>query len=231
MSNPFDNVPSSADVPETINKKDITNLTVAIERFEAAVNREETTVKNQEELAGALFEIFLDDDGSMKDFAHITELKSILRQSSQVLSNVTDKVENLVKSVPTSIEVHLCDEDRNRLDKNFLSWKDVFRLHPWGFLSVGALVGICLMGAIMMCNSASNQKHEYEQRINQLDRWHQENAEAISFGQFYRENYPKKYREWQTGRWQQDIAYRDSLIRANSLDRLKRLYEQPELPY
>ncbi len=35
----------------------------------------------------------------------------------------------------------------------------------------------------------------------------------------------KKYREWQTGRWQQDIAYRDSLIRTHSLDRLKRLYE------
>ncbi len=48
---------------------------------------------------------------------------------------------------------------------------------------------------------------------------------AISSGKFYRENYPKKYSEWQTGRWQQDIAYRDSLIHAHSLDRLKRLYE------
>ncbi len=221
MSNPFDNVPSSADVPEAINKKDITNLTAAIERFETAVKREETTVKNQEELAGALFEIFLDDDGSMKDFAHIAELRSILRQSSQVLNNTADKVENIVKSVPTSIEVHLSDEDRNRLDKNFLSWKDVFRLHPWGFLSVGALVGICLIGSIMMSNSASDKKHEYEQRINQLNLWHQDNTETISFGQFYRENYPKKYREWQTGRWQQDIAYRDSLVRTHSLDRLR----------
>lgn len=81
------------------------------------------------------------------------------------------------------------------------------------------------MSSIMMSNSASDKKHEYEQLIYELDRWHQDNAEAISFGQFYRENYPKKYREWQTGRWQQDIAYRDSLIHAHSLDRLKRLYE------
>ena len=29
---------------------------------------------------------------------------------------------------------------------------------------------------------------------------------------------------WQTGRWQQDIAYRDSLRHSHSLDRLKRLY-------
>ncbi len=200
-------------------------MTAAIERFETAVNREETTVKNQEELAGALFEIFLDDDGSMKDFAHITELKSILRQSSQVLSNTTEKVENLVKSVPTSIEVHLCDEDRNRLDSNFLRLKNLIKLHLPLVLSLGAFVGICLMGCIMMCRSASDKKHEYEQRINQLDRWHQENTEAISFGQFYRENYPKKYREGQTGRWQQDIAYRDSLIRTHSLDCLKQLYE------
>lgn len=142
MSNPFDNVPSSADVPETINKKDITNLTAAIERFETALNREETTVKNQEELAGALFEIFLDDDGSMKDFAHITGLKSILRQSSQVFNNATDKVENLVKSVPTGIEVHLCDEDRNRLDSNFLRLKNLIKLHLPLVLSLGAFVGI-----------------------------------------------------------------------------------------
>lgn len=225
MSNPFDNVPSSADVPETLNKKDITALTAAIERFETAVNREETTVKNQEELAGALFEIFLDDDGSMKDFVHIMELKSILRQSSQVLSNATDKVANLVKSVPTSIEVHLCDEDRRRLDSNFLRLKNLIKLHLPLVLSLGAFVGICLMGSIMMSISAADKKHQYEQRINQLDHWHQDNAEAISFGQFYRENYPKKYREWKTGRWQQDIAYRDSLIHAHSIDRLKHLYE------
>ena len=78
----------------------------------------------------------------------------------------------------------------------------------------------------MLSNSASNKRHEYEQRINELDSWQPENAEAISFGQFYREEYPKKYRgEWQTGRWQQDIAYHDSLIHALFLDRLKHLHE------
>jgi len=37
----------------------------------------------------------------------------------------------------------------------------------------------------------------------------------------YRENFPKQYRDWQTGSWQQDIAYRDSLRHAHSLARLK----------
>ena len=103
--------------------------------------------------------------------------------------------------------------------------KNLIKLNFPIVVGIGALVGICLTGSIMVCNSAANKRHEYEQRINELDRWHQENAEAISFGQFYRENYPKKYREWQTGRWQQDIAYHDSLIRAHSLDRLTHLHE------
>ncbi len=58
--------------------------------------------------------------------------------------------------------------------------------------------------------------------------WYEDNAESIAFGQFYRENFPKQYRDWQTGRWQQDIAYRDSLRHAHSLDRLKRLYSPAE---
>ena len=66
------------------------------------------------------------------------------------------------------------------------------------FSAEGALVGGCIMGSIMVSNSAYNKRLEYKQCIKELDRWHQENAEAISFGQFYRENYPKKYREWQT---------------------------------
>ena len=70
MSNPFDNVPSTADVPETVDKKTITALTSLVERFEAAISREEAVAKNQEELAGVMFETFLDDDGSIKDIAH-----------------------------------------------------------------------------------------------------------------------------------------------------------------
>ncbi|MBD5226326.1 MAG: hypothetical protein HDS68_10270 [Bacteroidales bacterium] len=103
--------------------------------------------------------------------------------------------------------------------------KNLIKLNFPIVLGIGAIVGICLMGSIMVCNSAANKRHKYEQRLSELDRWHQENAEAISFGQFCRENSLKKYREWQTGRWQQDIVYRDSPIRAHSLDRLKRLHQ------
>ena len=81
MSNPFDNVPSTADLPETVDKKTIIALTSLVERFEAAISREEATAKNQKELAGVMFETFLDDDGSIKDIAHSTEIISILREN------------------------------------------------------------------------------------------------------------------------------------------------------
>ena len=226
MSNPFDNVPSTADVPETVDKKSLTTLTTLTERFEAAISREEAVAKNQEELAGVMFETFLDDDGSIKDIAHSAEIISAIRQNQSAMDRYCERIEASQREIPSSIEAHLCDEDRDRLDTNFIRLKNLIKLNFPIVIGIGALVGICLMGSIMVCNSAANKRHKYEQRINELDRWHQENAEAISFGQFYRENYPKKYREWQTGRWQHDIAYRDSLIRTHSLDRLKYLHEE-----
>lgn len=39
MSNPFNNIPSTADVPETVDKKSITALISLAERFEAAISR------------------------------------------------------------------------------------------------------------------------------------------------------------------------------------------------
>ena len=225
MNNPFDNVPSTADVPETVDKKNIATQTSLVERFEAAISREETVAKNQEELAGVMFETFLDDDGSIKDFAHTKRLESAMRQTTQMMEESSEKVETAFKSIPSTTEARFCDEDRNRLDTNFIRLKNLIKLNFPIVIGIGALVGICLTGSVMVCNSATNKRHMYEQRIEELVRWHQENAEAISFGQFYRENYPKKYREWQTGYWRQDIAYRDSLIRTHSLDRLKHLYE------
>ena len=225
MNNPFDNVPSTADVPETVDKKSIAAQTSLVERFEAAISREEAVAKNQEELAGVMFETFLDDDGSIKDIAHTKRLESAMRQTSQMMEESSEKVETAVKSIPSTTEARFCDEDRNRLDTNFIRLKNLIKLNFPIVIGIGALVGICLTGSVMVCNSAANKRHMYEQRIEELVRWHQENAEAISFGQFYRENYPKKYREWQTGYWRQDIAYRDSLIRTHSLDRLKHLYE------
>lgn len=79
MSNPFDNVPSSANVPETPDKKDITNLAELVSRIEDATRRFEASAKSSEELAGAVFEALLDDDGTMKDFGHACEIRMMLR--------------------------------------------------------------------------------------------------------------------------------------------------------
>lgn len=225
MSNPFDNVPSSANVLETTDTKNIAEL---VSRLQDVTRRFEASAKSSEELAGAVFEALLDDDGTMKDFGHACEIRMILRDEATTRAIFHDRLERQLDSIPTAIEATLSENDRKRLDDNFKSWADVFRLYLPTFGIVGLIVGICIMGSILVSRSASDTKHDYETRIGQLDRWYEDNAESIAFGHFYRENFPKQYRDWQTGRWQQDIAYRDSLRHAHSLARLKRLYTPAE---
>ena len=225
MSNPFENVPASADVPGTIDKKTVSALSGIADRFEKAASRNEAIVKNEEELAGVIFDLLLDDDGSVKDFGHAAEIRALIDNARKLQERCIANLGEIIRSVPTSVKAELGEEDRKRLDSNFKSWKDVFRLYLPSFGIVGAIVGIILTGSIMLSNSASDAKREYEQRISQLERWYEDNADAVAFGQFYRENYPKQYRQWHTGQWQHDIAYRDSLRRAHSLDRLRRLYQ------
>ena len=228
MSNPFDNVPSSANVPEVPDKKDVANLAELVSRFEDATRCFEASAKSSEELAGAVFEALLDEDGTMKDFGHSYEIRTMLRDEATTRAIFHDRLERQLDSIPTAIEAILSEDDRKRLDDNFKSWTDVFRLHLPTFGIVGLVIGICIMGSILVAHSASNTRRDYENRIGQLDRWYEDNAEAIVFGQFYRENFPKQYRDWQTGRWQQDIAYRDSIRHTHSLSRLKRLYSPAE---
>lgn len=228
MSNPFEKVPSSADVPGAIDKETVSALSVIADRFEKAASRSEAIVKNEEELVGVIFDLLLDDDGSVKDFGHAAEIRELIGNAGKLQERGIANLGEIIKSVPTSVKAELSNDDRKRLYSNFKNWKDVFRLYLPSFGIVGAIVGIVLTGSIMLSTSASNTKREYEQRIGQLDRWYEDNADAIAFGQFYRENYPKQYRQWHTGQWQQDIAYRDSLRRAHSLDRLRRLYESED---
>ena len=225
MINPFENVPSSADVSDTIDRKTVSTLSGIADRFERAASRSEAIIKNEEELAGVIFDLLLDDDGSVKDFSHAAEIRALIDNARKLQERCIANLGEIIRSIPTSVRAELGEEDRKLLDSNFRSWKDVFRLYLPTFGIVGAIVGIILTGSIMLSNSASDAKREYEQRISQLERWYEDNADAIAFGQFYRENYPKQYRQWHTGHWQQDIAYRDSLRRAHSLDRLKRQYQ------
>ena len=131
-----------------------------------------------------MFETFLDDDGSIKEIAHYAEIISAILQNQSALDRYCERIEAAQREMPSSIEAHLCDEDRDRLDADFIRLENLIKLNFPIVIGIGALVGICLMGSIMVCNSAAKKRHKYEQRITELDRWHQENDDAISFGQF-----------------------------------------------
>lgn len=228
MSNPFDNVPSSPDAPEAIGKKTVSRLESLLDRDEQLTARKEAIVKHEEEITGEVFETLLNDDGTMKDFTHSAEIRNLIDKTGKMQQQAEAAFYEIIRSIPTKVVARLSDDDRKTLASNFRSWKDVFRLYIPAFGIVALAVSLILTGSLMLMNTAADTKRKYEQRISQLDRWYDDNAEAISFGQFYRENYPKQYREWHTGQWQRDIAVRDSLRRAHSLDRFRRLYESEE---
>ena len=171
MSNPFDNVPSSANVPEVPDKKDVANLAELVSRFEDATRCFEASAKSSEELAGAVFEALLDEDGTMKDFGHSYEIRTMLRDEATTRAIFHDRLERQLDSIPTAIEATLSDDDRKRLDNNFKSWTDVFRLHLPTFGIVGLVVGICIMSSILVLRSASDTRRDYENRSGQLNRW------------------------------------------------------------
>ena len=227
MSNPFDNVPSSPDASEVIDKKTVSRLESLLDRDEQLTARREAIVKHEEEITGEVYEPLLNDDGTMKDFTHSAEIRNLIDKTGNMQQQAEAAFYEIIKSIPTKVVARLSDDDRNPLASNFQSWKVVIRLYLPSIAIVGFTVGIILMGSIMLYAFASDKKEAYEQRISQLDRWYDDNAEAISFGQFYRENYPKQYREWHTGQWQRDIAVRGSLRRAYSLDSLIRLNADP----
>ena len=128
MSNPFENVPSSADVPGTIDRKTVSTLSGIADRFEKAASRSEAIVKNEEELAGVIFDLLLDDDGSVKDFGHAAEIRELIDNAGKLQERGIANLGEIIRSAPTSVKAELGEEDRKRLDSNFRSWKDVFRL-------------------------------------------------------------------------------------------------------
>lgn len=181
MSNPFDNVPSLANVPETPDKKDIANLAELVSRIEDATRHFEASAKSSEELGGAVFEALLDADGTMKDFGHSYEIRTMLRDEATTRAIFHDRLERQLDSITTAIEATLSEDDRKRLDDNFKSWTDVFRMYLPTFGIVGLIVGICIMGSILVSRSASDTRRDYENRIEHLDHWYEDNAEAIAF--------------------------------------------------
>ena len=54
-------------------------------KFEFPKKRVEADAKNIEELAGVMFETFLDDDGSIKDIAHSAEIIYAFRQNQSAM--------------------------------------------------------------------------------------------------------------------------------------------------
>ena len=74
-----------------------------------------------------------------------------------------------------------------------------------------------------MLSTASGLRADLEAKIEAVDQYHRENADAVIFTDFYRENYPKDYRKWRTGDWQKELALRDSILHEARMQPLRKL--------
>ena len=126
MKNPFEKVPSSTDTPKAIDKKTLKALTTSAEQFTAGLSHLDSLVKNQEELSGVMFETFLDDDGSIKDFAHSAEIRNAFKHHEETMTRTAVRIETAANQIPTQIDACLSDEDRTRFDNNLHSWETFF---------------------------------------------------------------------------------------------------------
>ena len=86
----------------------------------------DSLVKNQEELSGLMFETFLDDDGSRKDFAHSAEIRNAFKHHEETMTRTAVRIETAANQIPTQIDARLSDEDRTRFDNNLHSWETFF---------------------------------------------------------------------------------------------------------
>ena len=94
--------------------------------------------------------LLLDDDGSVKDFGHAAEIRGLIDEAWKQQERGIANLGEIIKSVPTSVKAELGEDDSKRLEANFKSWKDVFRLYLPTFGIVGAIIGIVLTGCIML---------------------------------------------------------------------------------
>ena len=116
-----------------------------------------------------MFETFLNDDGSIKEIAHSVEIISTIRQNQSALDRYCERIEAVQREIPSNIEAYLCEEDRNRLDTNFIRLKNLIKLNLPIVTGIRALVGICIIGSFMVSKSATDKRHSLI-RAHSLDR-------------------------------------------------------------
>ena len=139
-------------------------------------------------------------DGSVIDISD----KAGRQKDRQVLENIQTQINAILGRVPSSVQAEVCEEARSRLDKTLLYFKHERWLLIFLFVVVGFLFGSLCMAL-----------NDTRVRSNELEAWYLDQRNAICFGHYLREHNPKLYEYWYSGRRQQNVARKDSIVKAH----------------
>lgn len=176
-----------------INKSDIERLIQASEEMRRAA----------EQIIGIgqdFCSLFVTETGQLKDFTD-KEGRKNLQKAVENLQKQVDGIEptmhdheertkalcqETLHAIPSEITTQFCKQDRTRLD----FFQD--KLNKYGKAVIVGLVITGIVLGIAMYIGAINTKY-----ANELKEIENENAQALEFGKFMRENNPKTWNRWQ----------------------------------
>lgn len=204
-----------------------------IDQLTSVVESAENTLLGMREMMDNVSNTLLDDFGAMKDFGNlwaIQELEGRICGHAEKFRQLSDATSSVIKKIPTlipsKVETVPNKEMRDKLDQVLATRRDVLKLY---LPSLCGIIFVCVMlfiGGLWMLRTASDRRADLEAKIEAVDQYHRENAEAVTFTNFYRENYPKDYRKWRTGDWQKELALRDSILHAAKMQQLRKLAQK-----
>lgn len=157
-------------------------------------------IKRLADMVADMSSVLLKEDGTLVDLSDRAGREKLAKS---VKLN-TELGAKMMKAIPSAVTAELCDKDRNLMERFYKDRKAYARTLMFSILMTGLLMGIALYGI------ASNRI-----RSSELEKWYKENRTAIDFGNFIRQESPSTWNYWYSGRWQRDVAVRDSIQHSN----------------
>lgn len=215
-----------------VNNEDYEDDDVTAELKEVTGKEREKLTKEQEkdvkeliyefrDTISSLFGILMLPNGKLVDFSDKDgrqQLKDSLLVFKTTMetaisnANLANKeyADQIAKAIPKKIDAELVDKDRERIDwlKRYWKYSVVSRI----------LVILCFCGMFFAVGAKFG---ETNQRSTDLQSWYEDNRDALDFGNYLKENNPKSYESWHSGRWKSDKALRDSINKANKYSEWK----------
>lgn len=153
-------------------------------------------IKRLADMAADMSSVLLKEDGTLVDLSD----RSGREKLTKSVDLNTDLASQILKAIPSAITAELGEKDRNLMERFYKDRKTFALTLLFCILMTGLLMGIALYGI-------ANNKI----RSRELEEWYQENRTAIDFGNFVREEKPSMWNYWHSGRWQQNVAVRDTI--------------------